>query len=248
MRNIYLSLLFVFAFAYSVQSQSYGFLTVQTTTSNAGGNYNPRNVVAIWVEDNSGNFVKTLLAYGNNRKTHLNNWQASTTGAGSAYNTVDAISGATRNSHAIRNCTWNGTDINGALVPDGTYKLKMELTDKNSTGNYSTFTFVKGPNVDLQTPSDEPSFASLSIHWKPSAVNIEEARMENKTNVFPNPTKDQIIIECEQFISVELYNINGRLIYKGDDKVLDVSVFETGLYVLRVITENEVYIEKVIKQ
>jgi nitronate monooxygenase len=58
-------------------------------------------VVAIWVEDNQGNFVKTLLAYAQNRKTHLNTWEASTTAAGIPFNTVDAITGATKTSHSV---------------------------------------------------------------------------------------------------------------------------------------------------
>jgi len=36
-----------------------GNLSVTVTTSSAGGEYTPRNVVAIWVEDNNGVFVKT---------------------------------------------------------------------------------------------------------------------------------------------------------------------------------------------
>jgi len=46
-------------------AQTNGTLAVSVTTSSTGGNYAPRNIVAIWVEDNSGKFVKTLLAYAN---------------------------------------------------------------------------------------------------------------------------------------------------------------------------------------
>jgi len=67
------------------KAQILGTLTVSTTTSNAGGNYAPRNIVAVWIEDEQGNWVKTLLAYAATRKTHLNTWEASTTAAGSPF-------------------------------------------------------------------------------------------------------------------------------------------------------------------
>ena len=148
MRKIALiSFLFLTSISW-VCAQTEGTLNVSAATSAAGGNYAPKNIVAIWVEDNQGNFVKTLLAYAQARRTHLNTWEASTTAAGSPFNAVDAITGATKTSHATRTCTWNGTDVNGALVADGTYRLRMELTDKNATGNFSTFTFIKGPAAD----------------------------------------------------------------------------------------------------
>ncbi len=104
-----LSILFLAClYAGIISAQTNGTLAVSVTTSSAGGNYAPRNIVAIWIEDSSGKFVKTLLAYANSRKNHLETWKTSTTTAGSAYNTTDAISGATQTSHATRTCSWNG--------------------------------------------------------------------------------------------------------------------------------------------
>lgn len=142
-----------------------GLLTVSVTTSSTGGNYAPRNILAIWIEDNSGKFVKTLLAYANTRKTHLNTWEASTTTSGSAFNVVDAITGATQSSHGNHTCTWYGADYTGKVVSDGVYKVRMELTDKNSSGNAASFSFTKGPNTQKLTPANGPSFSSVSINW-----------------------------------------------------------------------------------
>lgn len=70
-RNLLTLLLFFFCIA-QIQAQTSGTLSVSVTTSSAGGNYTPRNILAIWVEDSSGKFVKTLLVYANARMTHLN--------------------------------------------------------------------------------------------------------------------------------------------------------------------------------
>jgi hypothetical protein len=139
-----------------------GSLAVSTLTSSAGGAYAPNNVVAIWVESNSGTFVKSLLVYAATRKYDLTNWTSN-----SSSNTTDAITGATQSSHAVRTCTWNGTNTSGTVVGDGVYKVCMELTDKEGTGNFSSFTFTKGTTVDTQTPSNASSFSNISIVWTP---------------------------------------------------------------------------------
>ncbi len=139
-----------------------GTLTVSVTESTAGGGYAPSHIIAIWIENGSGVFVKTLMAYANTRIQYLTNWVSK-----SAKNKVDAVSGATQNSFTTRTATWNATDVNKAVVVDGTYKVCMELTDKNGTGNFSTFTFTKGPTAVTLTPANAPSFSAISIKWVP---------------------------------------------------------------------------------
>lgn len=140
-----------------------GTLSVSTLTSSAGGKYAPKNIVAIWVESSSGTYVKTLLAYANTYKRYLTNWSSS-----SGYNTTDAVTGATVNSHTTRSCSWNGKDYNGNVVGDGTYKVCMELTDKDGTGNYHEFTFTKGTSSATLSPSNVSSFSNISIKWTPN--------------------------------------------------------------------------------
>ena len=137
-------------------------LTVSVVTSSAGGNYAPKHVVAIWLENAAGTFVKTLTVYAKDRANDLTNWESVSGG-----NTVDALTGATQNSFGTIYGSWDGTDSKGATVPDGTYRLCMELSDKSSTGNFSYFTFVKGPANDVQTPSNVPSFSMITIKWVP---------------------------------------------------------------------------------
>lgn len=139
-----------------------GSLSVSSLTSSTGGNYAPRNVLAIWVESNSGTFVKSLLVYAAERKYDLTNWSSNSSG-----NTTDAITGATQSSHAMRTCSWDGTDTNGNTVGDGTYKVCMELTDKSGTGNFHSSTFTKGTSANTQTPANVSSFSNISIIWTP---------------------------------------------------------------------------------
>jgi hypothetical protein len=137
-------------------------LIVSVVTSSAGGGYAPKHVVAIWIEDNAGKFIKTLTVYAQARAYDLTNWENSSAG-----NSVDAVTGATQSSFGTIYGSWNGTDVSGKVVADGTYKVCMELTDKSSTGNFASFTFTKGTVAQTQTPANVTSFSSVSIKWMP---------------------------------------------------------------------------------
>ncbi len=228
-------------------AQTYGELTVSTSTSEAGGNYNPRNCVVIWVENENGDFVKTLLAYAQSRKTHLNTWQASTGAAGTEYNTTDAITGATKNSHDTRTCTWNGLDYNGDLMPDGTYTVWMELTDKNNTGNYSSFTITKGIETDIQEPLNVPSFSDIYIHWQPSGTGIVDTDKKDLYSVTNNPGNGYYTIKGAHFDEIIITTMSGKLIYKGENANIDLSKERKGMYLLTITQNEHKTVKKLIK-
>ena len=249
MRKVLISFFVVLFSGFALFAQTTGELTVSVATSSTGGKYQPKNIMSIWIEDADGNFVKTLLVNANKRKTHLNNWQASTSNSGSEYNSVDAISGATKGNHSTRTCSWNGTDYNKAIVTDGTYNLRMELTDKNSTGNYSSFSFTKGPNSDIQTPSNKPSFSSLSFSWIPTVSNvIFENSNENNYIIFPNPGNGIFKHTARNTKEVEIRNIVGKLITKSNSQNMDISNQKNGTYLIYFKTNNGIVIKKFIKQ
>ncbi len=248
MKKIYSTAFSIFFFAVSLFAQTSGELTVTVTTSTTGGNYSPKNIVAIWIEDDAGNFVKTLLAYAQTRKTHLNTWQASTTAAGSPYNTVDAITGATKSSHGTRTCYWNASDVDGEIVIDGTYKIWMELTDKNSTGNFSSFSFVKGDQPEAVIPMGVPSFSAISISWIPTSTGIALNTNGDNIMIHPNPTNGNFTIVGNSIIDVEIRNIEGILMYSGNSEQANLANQPNGLYIVKIKSENNTVIKKVIKQ
>lgn len=153
---------------YNTNGKTSGTLSVSVNTSstNSLGSYAPKNVVAIWIETNSGVFVKSLLVMAQTRKSDLIRWKEK-----SKESVVDATTGATQNSFGKRSCRWYGTDLTGTVVTDGTYRLCMELTDKNAAGNYSVFTFTKGSTESFVVPVNKPSFSSVQIRWSPDSGN-----------------------------------------------------------------------------
>jgi len=232
-----------------ISAQTTGKLDVSVTTSATGGNYAPRNIVAIWIEDESGNFVKTLLAYAEKRIQHLNTWEKATSAKGSMYNRTDAITGATQSSHGTRTCSWNGTDYNKNLVADGKYYVCMELTDKNATGNFSKFEFTKGAGNSV-SPQNVASFSSVSIVWEATAtLNKKEITTENNIQIFPNPTKNIFHIKGENISEIEILNIAGTVIYKNNSTTrIDMSNFKNGIYLVRIKVGNQIIIKKLAKE
>lgn len=175
------------AFSMNIGAQTKGTLTVNVTTQTVpviatpssanngptGGrgvsrSYAPQNILAIWVEDSNGKFVKTLLVNARRYNFYLTAWQSVTSAAESRFNSVDAITGATNMNHGTRSCTWDGTDYNGKLVADGTYKVCMELTESNSTGNSTSFTITKGSKPVELKPESNTNFTAITLKWNPT--------------------------------------------------------------------------------
>lgn len=160
-----------------------GELTFTVRTVTAGGNYSPKHVFVIWIEDDNG-FVKTRKLRGNTRKQYLYTWKASTTAAGSPYNVVDAITGSTLTSHTTHTVSWDCHDLDGNIVPDGEYTVWVEFTDKHAQGPLYEITFNKGPNAEYKTPADETYFKDIELAFTPYVAEFAA----NTTEVCDNET------------------------------------------------------------
>lgn len=154
-----LGVLAVCALAVSAHAQG---VTAKFQTTPAGGPYAPRNVVAVWVEDGGGNFVKTIGRWAGQRKQYLLQWTAK-----AGPNDADAVTSATRGDHLnFIQATWNLQNRQNVVVPDGTYTIRMELADSDGgTTNEGTFTFVKGPNPQVQTNLSNGGFINATITY-----------------------------------------------------------------------------------
>lgn len=247
MRN-FLILFFGFIYANLIFGQTSGTLSVSVNTKSTGGNYSPKNVMAVWIENNSGKFIKTLLVYGNKRKTHLNTWESSTSLAGSTYNSVDAITGATQTNHGLRTCSWDGTDFSRLTVPDGDYKLRIELTDKNETGNVASLNFTKGANPYKLNSSNIPGFSSVSLNWSAKDITIRQERENNTdTVVYPNPGSGKFTILTSNVVSLKVTSLTGRVICVSDTPNFDLTGQPNGIYFVTIKTNQESIVRKVIK-
>lgn len=250
MKKMILGLVFT-SFAIYLSAQTTGTLTVSATTSGTGSSsYGTNNIVSMWVEDSSGKFSKTLLAFASERKQYLKAWKASTTIAGSAYNIVDAVTGATQSSHGKRSCTWNGKNKSQVLMADGTYTLKMELTDNDGIKqNFASFQFVKGTAEQILIPSTTSGFSNINIKWAPTApAGIDEIELSNLYSVYPNPTKSSVFVNGIDIMEIELCNLAGKSILTTTEQNVNLSKLAKGVYLAKIKTAKGTFIKKIIRE
>lgn len=180
MKNILLILSFWFftpAFVQTSGNLSFNFSEVNKPASATYNSYG-KHVLAVWIQSDSGTFVKTISRnVGNVTRDHLQTWADNSGGSASNAiaancNVVSATTGATLASFGPRSVNWDGKDANGINVPDGTYKISIEETWNHGSSNtvVRSFSFVKGQNMESQTPVADANFKDINLIWTPEAV------------------------------------------------------------------------------
>ncbi len=139
-------------------STSGGSFSFDVTTVNQRGRYAPANVGAIWIEDSSGKFVKTLKVWAFVRGRYLSKFNNEAGGS-----RVDAVTSATLRSFGAQHATWTLTDVNGAAVPDGAYKVLIEVTDHDGTGQWTSVDFTLPGMGQKVTAPDVQYYTGMSV-------------------------------------------------------------------------------------
>lgn len=136
----------------------------RVTTLPQGGTFAPKNIGAIWVEDANRAWVRTLALWATVSLRYLSRYvKANRDG-----NTVDAITSATFNAHQEHAVAWNFSGARGQTIPDGTYHLMVEVTDRNGPGQVLDIEFVTGPDPATIVPADVPAYVNAELVLSPS--------------------------------------------------------------------------------
>jgi hypothetical protein len=82
--------------------------------------------------------------------------------------------------------------------------------------------------------------------------NIDENVELTTDFIYPNPVSSQLTIEIPHQSKIEISNIEGGLLktffVDGDVNVIDISDLSSGLYIIRVLTVNNLVTKIVVKQ
>ena len=122
---------------------------------------------------------------------------------------------------------------------DSTASPNLTFRVLRYASDYSAFT-----NRDL-TPSApvelNPDLTGCTL------LSIDE--VNNLTfSVAPNPVNDILTINNTDIDKVEVYNLLGTLILTSDKNTIDLSSQKTGMYILKIYTNQKVSTKKVLKQ
>jgi hypothetical protein len=137
--------------------------TFNATTVTAHGQYSPKNVGALWIEDGSGKFVKSLEVWGSQRLSNLTAWVNN-----SGNNKVDAVTSATHSNHGPHSDHWDCSDVNHASVPNGAYQGCVSFAEDDSffgfgaAAHVACTPFNKGAPGTV-TPPNQANFTNMSL-------------------------------------------------------------------------------------
>lgn len=131
--------------------------------------------------------------------------------------------------------------INGDTF-DGAEMVPEECGVDDGFGGYSRFYTV--PDVNVTLP--EVCFSSCT---ECSGVGIIQDLVNSTPGFYPNPAQDRLYFTNEaDLIKVNIYSVDGKLVLAKfvANEALDISVLNRGLYFVRIETENEVSVTKLI--
>lgn len=232
------------------QAQTDGTMTFTFTETVPGAT---KNVLAVWIENNSGAFVKTKMRYwGSGTNDHLPSWVSN-----SGQNVVDATTGATRTAttsptaFGVKTVVWDGKNISGTTVANGTYQVFVETAWKSPeppNGQHSaiiSFSFEKSAGATHITPPGNTYFSNITIDWVPTTVSVEKEPLNKFVSVYPNPSDGQVKIQFNKSCPVSrilVENTYGEVVYQkafnseiSDVKTLDLNQLRNGIYFIEIL-------------
>ncbi|WP_456442060.1 T9SS type A sorting domain-containing protein [Psychroserpens sp.] len=103
-------------------------------------------------------------------------------------------------------------------------------------GNFGGLPWTDLPGLGLTFDS-----LSMKIEGTLTALSVDEFALDT-VSIFPNPAKDMITLDLPGSVGdfkTEIYSVLGQLVAKSNNtKQLDVSNLNSGIYLIRIFTEN----------
>ena len=127
-----------------------------------------------------------------------------------------------------------------------------------SNGAISGTPIATGTNTFTVKATNSVGSATATLAIAITATGITETTAE-KIGVYPNPASEELIVDCTDAINsvctgIEIFDIFGRSVYIAHPSRreglsgLDISHLPSGIYFVRIATENGVVTRKVVKR
>ena len=179
---------------------------------------------------------------------------------------IDVINLQTTASEVVLDSTqvWNLFDVQSVEISNNGDEFDFNVL----ATNYDSITWDFGDGtVSNQTivshafEANQEFEVTLSVYSKNGCdviqtshfidtYNVSHVKEWDKiSNVYPNPFSSHINLELNSLSTVELYNLNGELVFKQQlsQRVLDLTNQKVGAYFLRIINDSEVETFKIFK-
>ncbi|QYJ67271.1 DUF7619 domain-containing protein [Flavobacterium litorale] len=220
----------------------------------AAGSFDPNNIICLQgnslTPDEIGNFLHYTI-----------NFENIGTGAATFVVVTDEIDVAQydvsslqvlHSSHAVEatlegnTITFKFDDINLAPEGQGNVTFKIKSLESIAVGDFvmNDASIVFDFNEAIETNEAVTTFEA--------AASLQDFA-STTVNVYPNPATDVVTINAKSNItSVQLYDVNGRLLQSNSANdvtaTLNIANQPTGLYFVKIVTQNGVQSVKITKQ
>jgi len=126
---------------------------------------------------------------------------------------------------------------------------KLQVTDGDIfIEDINSGIIMKSPDGNCWRVSidNNGNFVSTSITCPCNSGNVPEQKNNQEINIYPNPVQNivniEIISQKTKYFDIEIYNIQGKLIfmkqYKTSPLSIDISNLSNGIYMLKIKDEN----------
>lgn len=97
----------------------------------------------------------------------------------------------------------------------------------------------------LTTPTVTSNFITILVDNCVSGLSND---LENKIEVFPNPTKDILFIKGKNIQNIQIASASGQIILETTQLQFDLSALSSGIYFITVKNEKGLIVQKIIKE
>ena len=143
--------------------------------------------------------------------------------------------------------------IRNGLANSPVFSGAARLTGTTIPNSFES-THASGAITLIFTSDDAVTRPGFKANFSCTVLAVDDLVNSKDVILSPNPVKNQFTLKgINKMVSVELYDISGKLIKQFDAESLsknnfDVSRLKTGNYVVKVKTENDSFTKKLIKE
>lgn len=138
--------------------------------------------------------------------------------------------------------------------------INLPFDDANNDG-YVTFKVKTKPNLvvgntfsnlaNIYFDYNFPIVTNNFITTVQNTLGLQEKELMNTIAIYPNPVKDILQFQTNEIIlKVDIYDVTGRIISSNlvSDNKINLNELKTGNYFLKVFTEKDTKITKIVKE
>lgn len=119
--------------------------------------------------------------------------------------------------------------------------------EENDTDGECSFSLVNAEGETIYTSAELEDGVFFS--YDPCSVDaVEEATTSSSVNVYPNPTNGMLNVAGQGTMHISVLNVLGQTLQETcseGNATLDLSQYESGMYLIRIETESGVMVQKV---